>query len=212
MDGHRAWDPGALELAKAFARAFRAPLHVGTVTRLLVDLNRSLGHRALFSELTRELDTEERARLVARYYRPHRRAVESAVRRAIARHGRVLHLSVHSFTPVLAGKRRDVDIGILCDPAREREQALARAWQIAIAAASPELRVRRNQPYRGTSDGFTTALRRVHSAREYLGWELEISQGLLVRRARVPRELEGILLESLREVLELERTIGARRA
>jgi predicted N-formylglutamate amidohydrolase len=42
---HRAYDPGALAVARDFARAFRAQLFYSTVSRLLVELNRSLGSR-----------------------------------------------------------------------------------------------------------------------------------------------------------------------
>ncbi len=204
LASHRAWDPGALGLARAFARSFRAPIFSGRATRLLVDLNRSRGHRALFSELTRGSGQRERDRMLAEHYLPYRQSVERAVVRALARSGRVLHLSVHSFTPVLHGRRREVDIGLLYDPARAREQAFARAWQSAIAIRAPRLRVRRNQPYRGTSDGFTTALRKRYSERSYLGLELELSQGMLDRRSGFPRELVRLLLESLGEVLARE--------
>jgi len=52
LDSHRGWDAGALELGRQLADAFGVPLHVATTTRLLVDLNRSIGHRQLFSEVT----------------------------------------------------------------------------------------------------------------------------------------------------------------
>jgi predicted N-formylglutamate amidohydrolase len=69
---HRGWDLGALPLARQLARAFAAPLFVATTTRLLVDLNRSIGHRRLFSELTRGLTRARRRAIVTSHYRPHR--------------------------------------------------------------------------------------------------------------------------------------------
>ena len=45
---HRGYDPGSLVMAKALARACRAPLVASTVSRLLIDLNRSIGHPHCF--------------------------------------------------------------------------------------------------------------------------------------------------------------------
>ena len=47
LDSHRGYDPGALIMARALATAFAAPLVTSTVSRLLVDLNRSVGHPRL---------------------------------------------------------------------------------------------------------------------------------------------------------------------
>ena len=47
---HRAFDYGALQLAKRFASRLEAQLVTGNVTRLLVDLNRSLSNPSIFSE------------------------------------------------------------------------------------------------------------------------------------------------------------------
>src|SRR5690606_1376771 len=102
----------------------------------------------------------ERLRLVQRIHQPHRAAVDAALAELMARHARVVHVAVHSFTPVLDGERRDADVGLLYDPRRAGEAALAPAWAAALRAGEPRLRVRRNYPYLGTSDGLTTSLRR----------------------------------------------------
>jgi predicted N-formylglutamate amidohydrolase len=198
LQSHRGWDPGALSLARSLARHLGAPLIASTVTRLLVEPNRSLGHPKLFSELTRPLPSSERALLVERYWEPHRSRVEASVRDALAHRSRVLHLAVHSFTPELDGKVRDVDVGVLYDPARPRELAFCRDWILRLRRSLPGLRVRANQPYRGSSDGLTTHLRGVLGAR-YLGVELEVSQGLLAS-PRARRRLEVALVETLSHV------------
>ena len=125
---HRAYDPGALALARELARAFDAPLVASTVTRLLIELNRSPGHPQLYSELTRALPPSEKARIVARYYEPYRREVEQRVAQATAARRRVIHISAHSFVPVLNGSTRNADIGLLYDPARADERALCARW------------------------------------------------------------------------------------
>lgn len=196
LESHRGWDPGALPLAVALARRFDAPLVHATVSRLLVDLNRSETNRTVFSEFSRVLDGPGRQELVERYHRPFREEVETRVTDALAR-GRVLHVSVHSFTPVLDGTVRLVDLSLLYDPGRPGERALCRAWAAGLTAALPELRIRRNQPYRGTSDGHTTALRRRFGPQGYLGVEIEVNQGLLDARGRTPQEVTTALGDAL---------------
>ncbi len=147
-----------------------------TTTRLVVDLNRSSYHRNVFSEYTRGLTREQRAAAMAAHYWPYRNAVESAVDDAVAAGRAVLHVSSHSFTPVLHGEVRNCDLGFLYDPGRSGEVRFIDAWYEAVRAAAPELVLRRNYPYRGTSDGLVTHLRRRHSDRAYAGVELEVNQ------------------------------------
>jgi predicted N-formylglutamate amidohydrolase len=197
LRSHRGWDPGALTLARSLARRLEVPLVASTVTRLLIEPNRSLGHPRLFSDYTRSLPSADRALLVERYWRAHRARVEASVRGALKHSPRVLHLAVHSFTPVLDGQVRTIDVGVLYDPARARERDFCGGWITRLRRALPDLRVRANQPYRGTSDGLTTHLRGVLGAR-YLGVELEVSQALLAS-PRSKRRLQVALTDTLRD-------------
>ena len=199
LASHRAYDLGALAVARALSRALRAPLFATSVTRLLVDVNRTRGHFALFSERSRALPEAERDALLARYHAPHWRRVREAVD---SRDGetRVVHVGVHSFTPVWNGAPREIDVGLLYDPARPAETGFCDAWSRALRAAEPSLRVRRNAPYRGVSNCLPTALRRELPAARYLGLELEMSQALLATsagRARMAR----VVVRALQEVL-----------
>ncbi|MBF0171703.1 MAG: N-formylglutamate amidohydrolase, partial [Nitrospinae bacterium] len=106
----------------------------------------------------RRLSPADREGLLADYHRPYRQAVCAAVEEGLRRRGAVTLLSVHSFTPRLKGVVRNVDVAVLYDPARPAEGRLADAILAPFAAAG--LRVRRNYPYRGVSDGVATALRR----------------------------------------------------
>ncbi len=196
LASHRGFDPGALWVARVLSRELGAPLFCVRVSRLLIEVNRSLSHSALFSEFTSGLGAREAQRLVARYYAPHRERVQQAVSAELAIHHRVLHVAVHSFTPVLAGVTREADVGLLYDPRRPRELALARAWGARFGAA---FRVRRNYPYRGVSDGLTTALRK-HFGHRYLGFELELNQACLVApegRHRLARAVRDSLTACL---------------
>lgn len=188
LASHRGYDRGALDVAKRMARRLDAPLAALRTTRLLVDANRSEHHPRCFSRYTRDLDAAERERILDRVYRPHRARVEHEVRRAIASGHRALHVAVHSFTPVLGGERRRADIGLLYDPRRTAEGAFCARWRERLRTANPSLRVRRNYPYHGRSDGLATALRCELPADAYLGIELEVSQ----RFARDPARLRAL--------------------
>lgn len=194
---HRGFDAGALVVARELAAHFAAPLVAARTTRLLVDLNRSVGRPGLFSAITRPLPRAERERILDRHYRPYREEVERAVAAAIARHGRVLHLSCHSFTPVLDGQPRNADIGLLYDPGRRAEREFAARWRAALRGLRPGLRVRFNYPYAGRADGLTTHLRRLHPGRTYAGIELEVNQRHPLGTASEWRQLRHALRDSL---------------
>ena len=71
---------------------------------------------------------------------------------------------------------RTADIGMLYDPGRPGEVAFATAWIDALRAADPTLRLRRNYPYLGKSDGVTQVMRRSYPPDRYVGIELEVNQ------------------------------------
>ena len=173
---HRGFDLGAAAVARAFGRRLGVTPFTATVTRLVVDLNRSPGNRNLFSQYTRSLTPEQRAAVLALHYWPYRRAVEDAVARCVAAGDTVLHVSTHSFTPVLRGRVRNCDVGFLYDPRRGGEVRFVEAWDAALAAGLPSLVLRRNYPYSGVSDALVTHLRRRYGARGYVGLELEVNQ------------------------------------
>lgn len=176
---HRGFDAGALEVAADLAKAFNALLISATVSRLLIDLNRSLSNPAVWSDATRNLAAAEKERIVSLYYAPYRRQVEDFIAGQVRNGARVIHVSSHSFTPVLDGKVRTADVGLLYDPARAGEVALACRWKAALHAENPSLRVRRNYPYAGRNDGLTTVLRRKHPPEDYVGIEIELNHALV---------------------------------
>lgn len=198
LASHRGWDPGALPIAQEMARSMRAPLISSTTTRLLVDLNRSPENPRVFSDVTRSLARDQRASLLSNYHAPHwikvREAIESTP-------GRTIHIAVHSFTPILEGARRAFSIGLLYDPKRSPETDFAASWQRALRQRLGSSRVRRNSPYRGDSDGLTTALRKIYPAPRYLGIELEVNQAS-IRKAPAQKAMGALLTLSLREAID----------
>ncbi len=206
---HRGVDIGAAPVARALARRLDAPVFLGRATRLLVDLNRSLHHRSVFSTWTQPLPDAARARIVDDYYHPYRGAVARAIDAHLAAGRRVLHVSVHSFTPVLDGAPRRADVGLLYDPGRARERQLCAAWREHMRADAPDLRVRRNYPYSGVQDGLAPALRATRSARRYAVVEVELSQGLVSERAG-QRRATALLADLVSAALNRPESAAAR--
>lgn len=194
LDSHRGYDHGALELARYLRRRLGAPLVAATVTRLVVDLNRSPHHPYVVSEYTRDLP---RQALLESYWRPHREAVRAALEE-LPRPW--VHVAVHSFDPIVDGRERRADVGVLYDPGRPWELELAGRWTKALRRRLPQLVIRRNHPFRGVSDGLTTALRRELPDRAYAGLEFEVCKRVLRGDPEGWRDLKAAVAETLAEV------------
>jgi predicted N-formylglutamate amidohydrolase len=201
LHSHRGYDPGALVMAEEMAAALAAPLFVSTTSRLLIELNRSIGHPSLYSIATRTASEAVRQAILQQHYLPYRSQVETHIRAAIAQGKRVIHLSSHSFTPELNGEIRNADIGLLYDPARSGETELCRRWQAQLKTQAPALKVRRNYPYTGKSDGFTAYLRRCFPAEVYVGIELEINQKHVSAQRRQWRAFRLQVIETLSQAM-----------
>jgi predicted N-formylglutamate amidohydrolase len=202
LDTHKGYDPGAHEFSRLLAAELAAPLFAGSVSRLLVELNRSLAnHRSPPIRLGKKLPLVAQEDILARYYRPYRYQVEEAVAAYLRKEKTVLHLSIHSFTPVLDGVERTADVGFLYAPKHAGEKAFCEKWRAGLEARDASWRLRMNYPYLGISDGFVTTLRKKYPARPYLGIALEINQMYPLARKADWLRLQGQLLESLKEVL-----------
>ncbi|MDP3920398.1 MAG: N-formylglutamate amidohydrolase [Candidatus Omnitrophota bacterium] len=200
---HRGFDIGALTLAKKLSRRFKKRLYRATASRLVIDLNRSIhNRRSLFSRYLNPLDSRRKKRILEQLYLPYRKAVEDEIRKKTRRKKPVLHLSVHSFTPVLNGRPRKTDIGLLFDPKRKGERVLCLRWKEILRRKAPQLCVRFNDPYRGTADGFTTSLRRRLPASAYLGIELEINQKFPLGSDERWLKLQQQLIDSLHGLVQ----------
>jgi len=204
VGSHRGWDPGALALAKFLGRSLRRPVQAVTWCRLLVESNRAPTNPRIWSRYTAALPANAKQDILERYWWPHRREVEAQIVRQLARGSRVFHVAVHSFVPVLAGERRNADIGLLYDSRRPREKALCIRWQSLLQALDPTLRVRRNYPYRGATDGFPAWLRRRHREDQYAGVELEINQAVLAGKSR--NHVQHLIAETLDALIQADGT------
>lgn len=100
LESHEGWDIGALKLAIEFAKELDGDFFYSEVSRLLVELNRSLNHPKLFSDYTKLLKKDEKNKLLQEYYFPYRNNVIDRINSLIIQGFTVFHLSVHSFTPL----------------------------------------------------------------------------------------------------------------
>jgi len=186
LESHRGWDPGALRLGRLLARHLRRPLLATQWSRLLVEANRSPTNPRIWSRFTKTMPRDERQHLLDRYWRPHKQSVEAAIAQAITTGAQVVHVAVHTFTPVMDGVVRNADVGFLFDSKRAGEAQFARRWGALLHQHAPGLRLRYNYPYLGSADGLATWLRRRHPMRGYLGFELEVNQALAAGRGWRP--------------------------
>ena len=149
LQRHIAWDPGALPVARGLAAALDAPLVRATVSRLVLDVNRTPEARdsiPVRSEDTdvpgnRDLAPEEHTRRIASLYEPYHAAVDDVLRRRAARGLATALVAIHTFTPVYRGAARPWHVGILHDAdtrmARPLIEGLAREAGVAVGDNEP---------------------------------------------------------------------------
>ena len=171
---HRTYDLGALDMYQHL-KPLADAAYFSTTSRLLVELNRSLFSKSLFSEFTKGLSKNQKTEILEKHYMPYRTEVEHKIAEFIKSNQQVLHLSIHSFTPNLNGDERIGDIGLLYDSRKKKEREFCKKLKDKFLQQNPNLKVRFNYPYPGKADGFTTFLRKQFPM-NYLGIEIEINQ------------------------------------
>jgi predicted N-formylglutamate amidohydrolase len=174
LQSHRGYDPGAMDLFYLL-RELADFSYYSKTSRLLIELNRSLHHPRFFSEFTKNISSTEKNDIIEGFYLPYRNLVEKWISETLKKGEKVLHISVHSFSPELNGNVRNADIGLLFDPSKTEEKKYCKILKKQLLLTGPQFRVRFNYPYLGKADGFTTYLRKKFP-RNYSGIELEINQ------------------------------------
>jgi predicted N-formylglutamate amidohydrolase len=146
---HVAWDPGALSVAHLLSDLLDATLIATTVSRLVIDCNRTLSAPDLVptrSEATEipgnvGLSAEQKSDRVHRYYEPFHAAITQVLNQRAPQHP--ILVTVHSFTPSYHGVPRPWPIGLIPG----RDQTFARAVFEALKTEDETLNVGWNQPY-----------------------------------------------------------------
>lgn len=201
FQSHRAYDPGALAMAQYLAHHLQAPLFAADYSRLLVDLNRSPNHPKVFSFLTQGLSLNEQQQILLNHYFPHRESITQAIHKLHQKNARVLHLAIHSFTPILRGTKRRADIGLLYDPQCAWERNWCKQLKQALSALNSAVVIRCNYPYLGTSNCLATALRRLFTPKNYAGIEIEINQKHVRQGGRHWQSYQHMLYHSILDTI-----------
>lgn len=156
MDKHIAWDIGAAALARDLSARLDAPLVLQRYSRLVIDANRPLSSPGCIPEISdgvtvpgnRALDdAARRARYDAIHAPFHGVVADLLDRRAAAGQTSVL-VTIHSFTPELAGVKRPMAVGLLFN----RDDRLAIALRNALTQTAPGEIVALNAPYNVDDD------------------------------------------------------------
>jgi predicted N-formylglutamate amidohydrolase len=156
------------------------PAVLSHFSRLLIDPNRGLDDPTLIMRLSdgavipgnARVDAVERARRIARFYKPYDDAVRTAIEACMASGRMPMILSIHSFTANWKGIPRPWHAGILWDA----DPRLARPL-IEGLARDPAIVVGDNEPYHGALKGDTLYR---HATRRGLAHALvEIRQDLI---------------------------------
>ncbi len=159
FERHIAYDIGVETVVRHLARMTGAPAIMARYSRLLIDPNRGEDDPTLIRQIydgsvipgNYPLYEAERQSRIERFFKPFRNQVlESAALCDEACGGACLIISVHSFTPVMAGRSRPWHVGLLWDKDDRAAHAL-----LPLLARDPALVVGDNEPYDGALKGDT---------------------------------------------------------
>lgn len=179
LASHIAWDPGAAAVARHLSGLLDAPLVLSGYSRLVIDCNRppaspesiasaSDGVRVPGNQALAPADRQVRAQVL---FRPYHAAIAGLLDDRADRP--TCLLSIHSFTPVLAGCARPWVVGV-----SHRQDGGLGARLLAALARAPGLVIGDNQPY-PIEDAFDYTLPHHGEARGLPNCMIELRQDAL---------------------------------
>ena len=196
---HIAVDIGVEALGTALAERLGAQFVSQAYSRLVVDCNRAPGSEGWIAEESDGsvvpgnfgLGAAERAARRSAIFDPYHIAIDEALERRRAASRDTIIVSLHSFTPEMAGRRRPWHIGVLDDGHRD-DFALG----LLDALQQTGLTIGDNQPYRMDATDYTVP--RHAFARDLRYVEIEVRQDWLVSSFA---EAVGVLSNALKSTL-----------
>ena len=165
-------------------------------SRLLIDPERSIQDKQLFSPFTSQLTIAEKADITSRYYHPYRTGIQKFIEQYIDQG--VFHIALHSFHPFQGNRNRESSIGIVFNSSDTSARSLAVLLRRTIKEHDPALKIRFNYPYRGNRVSFLDYLRNSFPE-NYIGLQLNVRNDDILDLRKTIYEslasLRGILKE-----------------
>ena len=153
LQTHIAYDPGAAALTRDIADRLDAAYVLGGYSRLVIDVNRhpddpesivreNDGIRVPGNEILADTDRNARVRAI---YDPYHTTVDRLLARRLETQPTQLVVGIHSFTPVLAGRARPWELGLIYN--QDRRLARWLASQMVDQSANDRITLGLNEPY-----------------------------------------------------------------
>jgi predicted N-formylglutamate amidohydrolase len=182
---HIAIDIGVAGLGEALSERLDAVFLAQVYSRLVIDCNRDPASADAMPEVSdgttvpgnRALRPADREARIAEIHEPYQRRIADEIETRAARGQETVLVALHSFTPVLGGKKRPWDIGVLHDGG---DESFARRL-LAALAREPGLTVGDNQPYHMDETDHTVPRHAFPNRLRYA--EIEIRQDLIADSA-----------------------------
>ena len=150
---HIAYDIGTRKLINHLSEHLDAPAVLAGYSRLVVDLNRSLEDPSVMPEISDEqvipgnqnLSQAHRNERIHCFYTPYRKAIDSKLHRFREQGVVPAFISIHSFTPQMAGFVRPWHAGILWD----KDPRIPVPLMENLGAHPDGFNIGNNEPYSG---------------------------------------------------------------
>lgn len=157
---HVAWDPGALGVSTHLSQLLDASLIHQNYSRLVYDCNRppsaadAMPERSEIFDIpgNHNLSSKEKSQRTEAIYRPFEKALTTFIKQRREANRPPILITIHSFTPIYHGRKRQVELGILYDQDTRLANAILKA-----SLKEKDLIIRANEPYSPT-DGVTHTL------------------------------------------------------
>ncbi|TNF88507.1 MAG: hypothetical protein EP300_07715 [Gammaproteobacteria bacterium] len=153
LEQHIAYDIGTCKLINHLSQHLDAPAVLAGYSRLVVDLNRSLEDDSVMPEVSdntvipgnQNMSAEHRNQRIHSFYTPYRKAVDSMLHRFRDNGIVPAFISIHSFTPEMAGFARPWHVGILWD----KDPRIPVPLMQNLRAHPDDFNIGDNEPYSG---------------------------------------------------------------
>ena len=153
LQSHRAFDLGASQVASELSNLLSCNLVMANFSRLLIDPNRGKDDPTLIPKLSEGKiikgninismfeDDIERSKRIHQFYLPYHKQINRFIDKSLDNGKIPKILSIHSFTPIWKGKKREIDVGILWD----KDDRLSKIFLNSLK----NIKLGDNKPYSG---------------------------------------------------------------